>query len=84
MKIKYDDNLMSEIYDLNIDVNGKNIEINGMRTFYVNSHYKSNEYIFTLSESFLSTSKTDNENYYQLIEPFNIKKIFSAEQTSNY
>jgi len=84
MEIEYNNYGLKEIYDLNIDINGKNIEINGIMKCYDCSHYKSNEHIFILSKSFLATSTIDNEKDYQLIEPFNIKKIFSVEQVSNY
>lgn len=84
MKIEYNNNALTEIYDLNIDINGKNIEINGIMNCVGCSHYKSIEHIFTLTKSFLATSTTDNEKDYQLIEPFKIKKIFSVEQVNNY
>ena len=84
MKIESNYGFISDIYDLNIDINGKNIEINGMMKYYDDSPHKTKEHFFTLRESFLATSKNDNEKDYQLIEPFNIKKIFSTEQTNNY
>ena len=70
-----------EIYDLNININGKNIEINGMMIYYSSILFQGDEHIFILRESFLVTSIANNEKDYQLIEPFNIKKIFYAEQT---
>ena len=69
-----------EIYDLNININGKNIEINGMM-IYSSILFQGDEHIFILKESFLATSIANKEKDYQLIEPFNIKKIFYAEQT---
>ena len=72
-----------EIYDINIDVNGKNVEINGTIKCSHDILFQSNEHIFLLEESFLAISTNNNEKDYQLIEPFNIKKIFYAEQTSN-
>ena len=83
---KIDNNMKiysGEIYDLNIDVNGKNVEINGTIKCNHDVLFQSNEHIFLLEESFLAISTNNNEKDYQLIEPFNIKKIFYAEQTSN-
>ena len=83
---KIDNNMKiysGEIYDLNIDVNGKNVEINGTIKCIHDVLFQSNEHIFLLEESFLAISTNNNEKDYQLIEPFNIKKIFYAEQTSN-
>ena len=54
----YHNHIYLLIRDLSIDINGKNIEINGIMISGDYSFYKSNEHIFTLTESFLSKKRT--------------------------